>query len=440
MQKIYGGAQFQDLFQGFAEFHSPTDLYNRNYSQDLLAFPEYGQLLDKLIAKKILISSEDEDRRMLLHRKSKAQAMQKISLMYFVPTDQCNYSCRYCFVENKVEQHTMMTQAVSRSGIDYFASQSRGAREVKVIFYGGEPLLNKPVVYDAWAYLRQVEAEGGFAAKLVTLTLLTNGSLVDQETVAMAKRFGVRTGVSIDGTEALHNRNRCFAGGLGCFEESVRGYRLLQEAGLNPSISCTLTRDNIDRFEEMLAFILDELKPSGLGFNILLPKWNEPYRGEPESATLKIIEAFKVMRQRGVYEDRMMRRARPFCSDTFHYKDCHGVGGQIVLTPAGRIGPCQAYMGLDEYYPVSIPELPEDINSHPMFAKWIQRFTLNNQECLSCRALAICGGGCPYAAEVTTGSIEGIDRRICQQCLPIFDWLIWDLFDQLTPPHSEEQS
>ena len=159
MQKIYGGAQFQDLFQGFAEFHSPTDLYSRKYSQDVLAFPDYGQLLDKLIAKKILISSEDEDRRMLLHRKSKSQAMQKISLMYFVPTDQCNYSCRYCFVENKVEQHTMMTQAVSRSGIDYFASQSRGAREVKVIFYGGEPLLNKPVVYDAWAYLRQVEAE-----------------------------------------------------------------------------------------------------------------------------------------------------------------------------------------------------------------------------------------------------------------------------------------
>jgi len=437
MQKIYGRTKLADIFQDFGTYCKPIDLYNQKYSHNGMTLSAYSSLIDALIAKKILISSDADDQNMLLDRKSKAETMRDIALMYHIPTDQCNYACRYCFVESKIKQYSFMTKETSRRGIGYFALQSRNAREVKVIFYGGEPLLNKPVVYDAIGYIRQLEADDKFSGK-VTITLLTNGSLVDGDTVALAKKYRLKTGVSIDGPESVHNWNRSFVGGQGCFEETLRGYRYLQEAGLKPSISCTLTNDTIDRFNETLSFIIEKLKPSGLGFNILLPRWNEPYTEAVEMVTLKIIEAFKTMRKLGIFEDRMMRRARPFCSDTFHYKDCHGVGGQIVLTPTGRIGPCQAYLGLEQYYPVSVNEPPDDINSHPVFAKWIDRFTLNHQECLSCRALAICGGGCPYAAEVTTGSIYNIDRRVCQQCLPIFDWLIWDLFEHLDASHTEE--
>lgn len=437
MQKIYGGAVLDDIFCDFETYSNPMDLYDNKYANNGLTLTAYGCLIDTLIAKKILIPSDADDKDMLLKKISKAKSMRDISLMYHISTNKCNYACRYCFVESKVEKYVFMTKETSRAGIDYFASQSHNAKEIKVIFYGGETLLNKPVVYDAIEYIRKLEADAKFSRK-VTITLLTNGSLVDGDTVAVAKKYRVKTGVSIDGPESIHNQNRFFADGQGCFEDSLRGYRYLQAAGLKPSISCTLTQHNIDRFNETLSFILKELKPSGLGFNILLPRWNETYTEEVEAVTLKIIEAFKLMRKMGIYEDRIMRRARPFCSDTFHYKDCHGVGGQMVLTPDGKIGPCQAYLGLDQYYPVSLNELPDDINSHPMFAKWINRFTLNNQECLSCRALAICGGGCPYAAEAMTGSIDNIDRRVCQQCLPIFDWLIWDLFEHLDSSPTEE--
>lgn len=438
MQKIYGGALFRDIFQDFGAYHKPMDLYHHKYCSHDLTPAAYGLLIDKLIAKKIFIASDADDHDLLAIRKSEAGAMRNICLMYHIPTIQCNYACRYCFVEAKVANHAFMTKETSRRGIDYFASQSRSAKEIKVIFYGGEPLLNKEVVYDAIRYIRQLETDSVFRNK-VTVTLLTNGSLVDQDTAAVAKAYHVKTGVSIDGPGPIHNQNRFFASGQDCFEDTLRGYRCLQAAGLNPSISCTLNKYNIDRFDETLAFILEELKPSGLGFNILLPRWNVPYTEDAETATFKIIEAFKVMRKLGIYEDRMMRRARPFCSDAFHYKDCHGVGGQIVLTPEGKIGPCQAYLGLDRYYPVSVSQPPDDINSHPMFAQWIERFTLHKDECLACRALAICGGGCPYSAEVMTGSIDGIDRRVCQQCLPIFDWLIWDLFEHLDTSPKEEK-
>ncbi|HTZ20977.1 MAG TPA: radical SAM protein, partial [Opitutaceae bacterium] len=397
----------------------------------------YRSLIVRLAEKNILISSDHDDDSLLLLRQTQARAVRNISLLYHLPTDACNYFCSYCFIESKIGHHAFMTKETSRKGIEYFAGQSRNSREIKVTFYGGEPLLNKEVVYDAIEYIRQLEAESKFS-KPVDINLLTNGSLVDRDTIAVLKEHHVKTSVSIDGPEQMHNQNRFCANGRGSFDDTIRGYRLLQDAGLKPGVSCTLGQHNIDRFDELLAFIIDVLKPAGMGFNILLPKWHEPYGEDVEAATAKIIAAFKVFRERGIFEDRMMRRARPFCADSFHFKDCYGVGGQIVLTPEGRIGPCQAYLGLDRYFPVSVQELPGDINSHPMFAQWIERFTLNNSECLACRALAICGGGCPYAAEVMHGSIDAIDRRVCQQCLPIFDWLIWDLFEHLDLSSKEE--
>lgn len=439
MQKLYGDETLQDIFQSFQLFNRPSELFHEQFDDSEMHLTDYVLLLEKLIDKKILIASNDEDNNLLMKRKQRAQSMKNISLMYFIPTTQCNYACSYCFVENKVEYPVFMTKEVSHKGLDFFATQSKNSREIKVVFYGGEPLLNKDVVYDAIQYIRQLEGSGKFSKK-VRITLLTNGSLVDQETVNICRKYEVKTSVSMDGPAYIHDETRVLPDHRGSWEQSVKGYILLQKSGLNPSVSCTLNRYNIDHFNETLSYIVDELKPSGIGFNILMPKWNEAYTEEVDVvlATSKIIEAFKKLRELGIYEDRMMRRVGPFSLDRFHYKDCYGVGGQIVLTPEGRIGPCQAYLGVNSYFPVLLNRLPDDINSHPMFTKWIERFPLNNNECLSCRALAICGGGCPYAAEVASGSIDGIDRRVCKQCLTIFDWLIWDLYKQLQKEHSYE--
>ena len=46
-------------------------------------------------------------------------------------------------------------------------------------------------------------------------------------------------------------------------------------------------------------------------------------------------------------------------------------------------------------------------------------------------ALGICGGGCPFQAEITTGSIWGLDERFCVHAKMTLEWLIWDLYSQM---------
>lgn len=54
-----------------------------------------------------------------------------------------------------------------------------------------------------------------------------------------------------------------------------------------------------------------------------------------------------------------------------------------------------------------------------------------SEECLSCPALAVCGGGCPYGAMLKYGSIWNIDRRFCIHSKEALEWLIWDLYDKV---------
>jgi uncharacterized protein len=233
--------------------------------------------------------------------------------------------------------------------------------------------------------------------------------------------------------------------GRGTFEAVLKAYRQMQDAGLKPGISCTLSAATIAHMDEIVDFIIRDLKPSGMGFNLPLPQTsgNNTAAGfDHEFAVHQLIRAFERLREAGIYEDRMMRRVRPFLAKQLHCKDCMGVGGQLVVTPTGRVGPCQAFLGVDDekYFPLDIRRLAAkgdqvsaaDIYSDPLFGEWCQRFPLNMNECAECDAISVCGGGCPYASVVTDGSIWKVDERVCHQAKNILQWMIWDTYDHMS--------
>jgi uncharacterized protein len=289
-------------------------------------------------------------------------------------------------------------------------------------------------------YIRRLEKEAVFKEP-VTITLITNGSLISERTLEVLAEIKPLVSVSIDGPANLHDAARKDVAGQGTFARALAGYQQLQERGLEPGISCTISQSNLHRIDEVVAFILGELKTGGMGFNIILPQISDKNTQDYdyELAAKQVIRAFTILREHGVYEDRMMRRVKPYINKSFHLKDCRGVGGQLVLTPEGRIGPCQAFLGMDNFFPLTVDELfgkistitSDNIYENPLFDEWRHRFPLNMKDCLDCFAIGICGGGCPYAALITYGSIWEIDQRVCYQAKQMMEWMIWDTYDHL---------
>jgi len=153
--------------------------------------------------------------------------------------------------------------------------------------------------------------------------------------------------------------------------------------------------------------------------------------GYNEKAAKFIINAFQIFRERGVYEDRIMRKANAFIEREVWPFDCGATGGnQIVIAPNGDVGLCHGFTAQRKYFPTNISDLEFNMDKDPIFREWSMRSPLNMPQCKDCPALGICGGGCPFQAEIEKGSIWDLDERFCVHAKLTLEWLIWDIFKQ----------
>jgi uncharacterized protein len=439
MEMAYGGESLLSIYELFRQPRGVAiviDKLSLSYPKDILYY-----IIADIYKKGLIVSEQETDLKTYVGLFLQGTTQYPITHLYFISTNECNLKCEYCFVKGDRDfAPERMTEDIAKKGLEVFAKLTEKADSSSIAFYGGEPLLNADVVYSAMRYVRELERVGVFKCP-VNITLVTNGTLIDDNTVKVLLETKTNVSVSIDGPKHYHDAARKSTTGKDTFDEAIRGYRKLKEAGMNPGISCTLNRHNVEHMDDIVEFISKELHPRAVGFNILLPtiKGGNPLDPPGEFTVNQLINAFKIFREAGIYEDRMMRRIGPFTKRKFHLKDCMGVGGQIVISPEGKIGPCQAFLGFDDFFPLSLHDLYsrlsslkiDDIYENALFNEWIQRFPLNMEECARCFAIAVCGGGCPYASFVDHGSIWKVDDRICYQAKQILEWMIWEAYDYI---------
>jgi uncharacterized protein len=175
------------------------------------------------------------------------------------------------------------------------------------------------------------------------------------------------------------------------------------------------------------------INPHDVAFNLLIPNSKQKQTSMYyENATDFMIEAFKIFRELGLYEDRVMRKVQAFVANRLYPYDCCASGGnQYVISPKGEIGICHAYLNNNKYFSSSVFDENFQYNSNENFQYWHDRTPLLMEKCRDCECLGICGGGCPYAAEYVNGSIYELDERFCIHAKKLLMWLIKDLYDNI---------
>lgn len=376
-----------------------------------------GELFDELVKKRFLVPYNYSEEEYLASFTKELKI--DIHLMYLLVAQSCNLCCGYCFesLDNFVGK--LMPNKVATRAIDYFYQISTPER--KVIFYGGEPLLNKDVFIEAVQRIRN-HAEKGFDTKI---SMVTNGTLLDEQLALFIKDNLVDVAVSIDGPKNIHNLARKNKGNKGSYEEAFRGFNLLKEIGANPSISCTIGKHNVGVLEEVAHFFVDDLKPYTVGFNLMIG--DNELACRIDDATESLLKAYKILRDGGIYEDRIMRRLEPILNGKFHLKDCAAYGNQIAVRYDGKVGPCHAFCADGNYFDGDISNIDFEINKE-IFQKWEHRSQLFNHECLKCPAILLCGGGCAYNAHLKTSDINGIDTNICTHTQILLNWVIEEIW------------
>lgn len=361
-------------------------------------------------------------------------------IMYLLLTSECNFSCAYCSLATPLEDNHLnfMSKETVEGALDlYVRSLERGkSKDLRkaIIFYGGEPLLNESVFRFAVEGIEKLKKEGTLPND-VSVGIVTNGSMLTRELAIFMSEKGVNLSISLDGDRAATDLHRN-ENGYPVFENVIEKINILKELGIKFGISCTINSETIREGERNLSFLIDELGVRQIGFNIIMRTpgllSDSSYLDYDNEVTDFIINSFKVLRKKGIFEERIMRKVRSFVDQKIHPYDCSACGGhELAIAPDGDIGICHAYTPSRKYFVGNVNDyslIPEETE---VYREWHKRSPLFMHDCQDCVALGICGGGCPCNADLETGSIWSLDERFCIHAKKILNWMIADLWNQV---------
>lgn len=168
----------------------------------------------------------------------------------------CNLDCKYCYYLDKEHLYTkkndgfLMTDQLLECFIkEYLEAQT--TEGVMFTWHGGEPLLRHISFYQKAIYLQKVYNKKRLQ---ISNTLQTNGTLLTEEWCRFFKENNFLIGISIDGTEHMHNRYRLTKAGKPTFDKVVKGIDLLKKHKVEYNIMGVVNSYNVDYPSEFYAF------------------------------------------------------------------------------------------------------------------------------------------------------------------------------------------
>ncbi|MCK6545158.1 radical SAM protein [Myxococcota bacterium] len=321
------------------------------------------------------------------------------SLVLHVSHD-CNLRCGYCYADfgRYGSDPGIMTEALAIEHTARFFDQLGGTKKIHVTFFGGEPLMNLPVVFAAHRYAKERAAREG---RSVAFGLTTNGTLLTEELARFFAQERFTITVSIDGPPDVNDRLRPLQEGGGSYDVIMDRVRT---SGVQAIARVTLTRRSTD-----VARIVRHLVAAGFREVGMSPvaTGNERFDlGDAELA--KVLDGMRVLADDFVAWAKQ-GRVFPFSNikslvEQIAAGDPRGVpcGAGTKLAAAdnkGDLYACHRLVGEEQF---KIGHVSTGVDPERRFALIKDMHPRGREPCNDCWARYLCGGGCHHIAWLHT--------------------------------------
>jgi len=366
----------------------------------------------------------------------------------------CNLGCNYCCVGQGEfgKPPTRLSSSTASTAIDQLVERS-GAKEHTITFFGGEPLLNFPVVRACVKHTKHLEKEHN---RTFRFRILTNGTAFTTENVSFIKSHNIALQISIDGSRESHNRWRIFRGGGATYDKIVTAIGDYFSDYLDKvTIRATMARGNLNA---LVAY--KEIR--SLGFNNIIvahangsnqassyshDELTELRDGYTQLARYFLEEAILTRSIRAIgppFNEHMRviaqgKRKESYCGAGVHF---------VGLSARGEYAYCQ---DLAENALAGAGDIISGLNEQAIKHYLSESSGVDKRPvCSTCWAKYVCGGGCAALAFIENGDVArpytpdcemirhniGLAARIIselQHSCPtaFFDWLPANFHDQL---------
>jgi len=168
---------------------------------------------------------------------------------------QCNLACDYCYYLEKtaLSQERPSQQLMSDALLEQFTRdyiQSQTTPQVLFTWHGGEPLLRPLTFYQRALELQQRYAGG----RHIDNVIQTNGTMLNDEWCHFFHDHHWLVGISIDGTQQMHDSYRHTRGGGPTWQRVMQGVELLKRHEVDWNAMATVNACNVEEPEAFYRF------------------------------------------------------------------------------------------------------------------------------------------------------------------------------------------
>jgi uncharacterized protein len=153
--------------------------------------------------------------------------------LILLPTEQCNFRCTYCYED--FEQGSMPAWVVSAIK-KLLVARASDLDELKIAWFGGEPLLASKIIYDLSHFIQELQRERPGLS--YSASMATNAQLLDAERLSKLVACGVTSyQITLDGPSELHDQTRVTRRGQGTFGTIWRHLLGLRDSGFDVQVT-----------------------------------------------------------------------------------------------------------------------------------------------------------------------------------------------------------
>lgn len=344
---------------------------------------------DDLIKNKNIVNSDMDILNILKFKSFQNRFKSSHLRLVIAPTVDCNFSCFYCFEGYK--KPVYMTADTENNIIKFIKSFNKN---VSILWFGGEPLLNFKSIKSISKKLKTEKIQ-------FNSSIITNGYLLTEEKVDNLNELKINTvQVTLDGIGEQHNKRRPHKKGYNTFDKIVANLDYLvpyaEKNKIYVTVKVTIDKDNKDAYSKVFDFLKKRYpdqfnKTIGTGLNFVDKRENNSVTNCYFNT--ERIEYYKYLFNTGFDKEFLKRDLYPiFGSGTnecmMRTVNSFGIG------PNGFIYKCLEDFGNED---IAIGNINTGTFNENLLAKYtVGLDTYDDNECLNCPFLPICGGGCPY--------------------------------------------
>jgi uncharacterized protein len=347
-----------------------------------------------------------------------------LNTMVLNVTNKCNLACTYCYEygDDKIvdtqygSQPKFMSEDTAEESVEFLLAESQGQPVAHLTFFGGETLLNFPLLQKTVAYARRRAAE---ESKRIEFSLTTNATLLRPEIIQWLADNQVGVTISIDGPKPVQDGLRVFHNGKGTYDVVLPKIKDLIDKHRSRPIGArvTLTQKNMNVIE-IFRHLTEEIGFWDVGLAPVTTQDQRDYAITPESKD-DMLRQFEELANEWL-ECALKDEHHGFSNVKDTIEEIHkgvskaygcGAGlGLMGVATDGDVSLCHRFAGSPEH---TIGTVKDGVDRKKQEKFLVDHHIASKTDCHTCWARPICSGGCYHEAHVHYGESSHANLHYC---------------------------